>query len=82
MRKADVYRTLEELVPLQVNVQAVASREVSFANGGACCVFFCKLVVRMYRAHSDEAGRTSDEEEGGRGGVGAKLSFAGCIVFP
>lgn len=28
-RKADVYKTLEELVPLQVNVQAVASREVS-----------------------------------------------------
>lgn len=27
--QADVYKTLEELVPLQVNVQAVASREVS-----------------------------------------------------
>lgn len=26
--QADVYKTLEELVPLQVNVQAVASREV------------------------------------------------------
>lgn len=28
VKKADVYKTLEELVPLQVNVQAVASREV------------------------------------------------------
>ncbi|CAM9508022.1 unnamed protein product, partial [Hapterophycus canaliculatus] len=28
--KADVYKTLEELVPLQVNVQAVASREEFF----------------------------------------------------
>lgn len=35
MRKADVYRTLEELVPLQVNVQAVASREVGLENDGA-----------------------------------------------
>ncbi len=29
--QADVYKTLEELVPLQVNVQAVASREVCFS---------------------------------------------------
>lgn len=27
-KKTDVYKTLEELLPLQVNVQAVASREV------------------------------------------------------
>lgn len=31
--KADVYKTLEQLVPLQVNVQAVASREVREACG-------------------------------------------------
>lgn len=41
--QADVYKTLEELVPLQVNVQAVASREVRGRRICAMAGVFCFL---------------------------------------
>ncbi|CAM9998297.1 unnamed protein product [Ectocarpus sp. 6 AP-2014] len=83
--QADVYKTLEGLVPLQVNVQAVANREEFFQEENYASLVHVRERLKEFirRMNSSRRPRAKDanledvrkgEDRGGRGGGGGGKS--------